>query len=154
MAVIQHALKWFENKFSCAKFVLVVYPTAVMLNIEDITRSYDMILKDEHCDFVMSSTTFGFPIQRAIQLDSAGYAEMIDPDHCFTRSQDLPEMMHDAGQFYLYRTQIVRDRKSLINSRVRLYHINRKRVVDIDTPEDFEVAEELLKRYKKNQNNK
>jgi pseudaminic acid cytidylyltransferase len=151
MAVAHHALEWFEANFFCTKFVLVVYPTAVMLDAEDIKRSYDTILRDEQCDYVMSSTTFGFPTQRAIHLNSSGYAEMVDPNHCFTRSQDLPEMMHDAGQFYLYRSQNVRDKKSLINSKVRLHHINRKKVVDIDTPEDFEVAEALLQHYKQNQ---
>ena len=49
---------------------------------------------------VFAATSFPFPIQRAIHLDAQGYASMFQPECFSSRSQDLTEAYHDAGQFY------------------------------------------------------
>ena len=97
----------------------------------------------------MSATNFSFPIQRAVFENDLGYAEMFYPEHYSTRSQDLIEAKHDAGQFYLSRAIAVRRKSLLINSKVKLQMLHRNNVVDIDTLEDFEIAEEKLNIYKK-----
>jgi len=53
--------------------------------------------------------------------------------------------MHDAGQFYLFRSDAVRAEKSFSDLNVRLKLLDRNKVVDIDTIEDFEVAETRMK---------
>ena len=49
-------------------------------------------------------------------------------------------VQHDAGQFYLSRVEAVRNSKILTNSKVKLYMLNRNKVIDIDTPEDLEIC--------------
>ena len=58
--------------------------------------------------------------------------------------------MHDAGQFYLSKAEAVRQGAILTNSNVKVQLLKRKKVVDIDTLEDFELAEEKLRLYKAN----
>jgi len=93
----------------------------------------------------MSATNFVFPIQRAMFQNSEGYAQMFKPENLISRSQDLVEAMHDAGQFYLYRSRTVRAGKDLNKSNVKLQLLDRNKVVDIDTLEDFDVAETRMK---------
>ena len=149
-AVVEHALDWYETNIKKVDFVLTVYPTAVLLNENDIRSAIKALDDDHECDSVMSATNFSFPIQRAVFENDMGYAEMFYPKQYLTRSQDLPEAKHDAGQFYLSRANAVRRKSLLTNSKVKLHMLHRNNVVDIDTLEDFEVAEEKLNIYKRN----
>jgi pseudaminic acid cytidylyltransferase len=148
-AVVEHALKWYEANVKKVDFILTVYPTAVLLREEDIYAAITLLSEDEECDSVMSATNFAFPIQRAVFENDKGYAELFEPRYYSTRSQDLIEAKHDAGQFYLSRTASVRNGAILTNSKVKLQLLHRNNVVDIDTLEDFEIAEEKLRINKK-----
>lgn len=149
--VVSHAIRWYEKKIKKVEFVLTVYPTAVLLREDDIISAISVLNSDKKCDSVMSATHFQFPIQRAIFKNKYGYAEMFEPDNYPKRSQDLPRAMHDAGQFYLTRARAARNETSIVNSRVKILPIHPKYVIDIDNEEDFEIAQEKLKLYKKKQ---
>lgn len=148
-AVVTHALSWYEKNVRTVDYVLTVYPTAVLLREKDIRISMETLATDSRCDSIMSATSFPFPIQRAVYENKDGYAQMFDPDNYHLRSQDLTEAKHDAGQFYLSRAEAVRRGALLTNSNVRLHLLSRNHVIDVDTFEDFEVAEEKLRLYKK-----
>lgn len=147
--VVQHAVKWYESNIKKVDFVLTVYPTAVLLSANDLCRAMETLSSDEKCDSVMSATTFPFPIQRAVFENHKGYAEMFEPNNYSARSQDLIEAKHDAGQFYLSRVEAIRNGKLLTNSNVKLHILKRNNVIDIDTLEDFHIAEEKLILQKK-----
>lgn len=150
MPVITHALKWYEENIKVVDYVLTVYPSAVMLYEKDVRNAITKLIQDDKCDSVMSATNFAFPIQRAVFENQNGYAEMFQPQHYSTRSQDLTEAKHDAGQFYVSRASSVRNGFVLTNSNVKLQLLHRNSVVDIDTMEDLEVAENTLRINKKN----
>ena len=62
-----------------------------------------------------------------------------------TRSQDLEEMYHDAGQFYWGRPQAwLRESSAFSNNSIAI-RLPRYRVQDIDTLEDWERAEHMFK---------
>ncbi|MCC9624272.1 pseudaminic acid cytidylyltransferase [Thalassospira sp. MA62] len=146
--VVTNALEWFETNVKKVKYVLTVYPTAVMISADDIVDAFKMLLADDSCDSVMSATSFAFPIQRAVFTNANGYAELFQPQYFHSRSQDLTGAQHDAGMFYVDRVEGVRAGKLLPDSNVRLKMLHRSKVIDIDTPEDFEIAEEKLTLYK------
>lgn len=143
--VAKHALNWFEENRNKVSHVLIIYPTAVLLNINDIKDSLQHIKDNEDLDFVMSATSFPAPIQRALYLDKQGKAKMFNPEHYSSRSQDLRNSYHDAGQFYIYNAESLRNGKTLVDSNVGLKILPRNRVIDIDTEEDFEVAESRMR---------
>lgn len=146
MPVIQHALDWYEKEDSCVEFVLVVYPTALGILSEDIVKAYSLLLGDIQCDMVMSVLSYAFPIQRAVfESPEDTYIRMFQPEFFSARSQDLVEAFHDAGQFYLFRTGAIKNGKELPNANILKYQLERKNIVDIDTPEDLEFARFLMK---------
>ena len=120
--------------------VCSVYPAAVFVRPEDLRASLGLLVADS-VDFVVSAAAFPSPIQRALRQRSDGMAEMFWPENRDTRSQDLEEAFHDAGQFYWGQRSAWLSGTSSLSGNSRLYVLPRWRVHDIDTPEDWELAE-------------
>ena len=113
--------------------------------IEDLKNSYDLILKNEH-KFVFSATEFPHPIQRGFKKNSSDKGlEMLFPEHYNTRSQDFPEWMHDAGQFYWGDIDSWLEEAMNFDENSFAYRLPRWRVQDIDTPDDWKRAELIFK---------
>ena len=70
---------------------------------------------------------------------------MFEPNNYSTRSQDLIEARHDAGQFYFAKLSAVISETSAMSSTSSMLILPRERVLDIDTEEDFYLAERLFK---------
>ena len=70
---------------------------------------------------------------------------MFSPENYEARSQDLDEAFHDAGQFYIGKPEawINKEKQFSINSEIIM--LPRWRVQDIDTIEDWENAELIMK---------
>ena len=68
---------------------------------------------------------------------------MFQPENLNTRSQDLQEAFHDAGQFYWGKLAAFKTGKPFFSSSSKAILIPRKRVQDVDTLEDWEFAEAL-----------
>ena len=143
--VAKHALDWFENNVKVIDYVLIVYPTAVLLDICDIKSAYSSLGNDKNCNCIFSATSFSFPIQRAIYEKENGYIDKFNPSDYPKRSQDLIKAYHDAGQFYIYRATALRNKLDLKEEKTKIFKLNRKKVIDIDDYEDFDIAEEKMK---------
>jgi len=143
--VAQHAHQWFELNIEKVDYVLIVYPTAVMLSYKDIQSAFETLQRDRECKSVFSATTFPFPIQRSVFLNKSGFAEMYEPHNYHRRSQDLPDAYHDAGQFYFCRSQSIRSGLNPFDGTSKMQFLHRRKVIDIDTLEDLEVAEIMMK---------
>ncbi len=143
-AVIRHAIQQVEAEGTTLGFVCVAYPGAILSTADDFRRSYELIRGDEY-DFVFTATSFPYPIQRALKRHSDGSCEMFEPAELLTRSQDLEEAFHDAGQFYWGRRDAWASGKAVFTSRSLMYELPRHRVQDIDTPQDWERAELLYR---------
>ena len=93
--VMAHAVKTLglDNEST----VCCLYATAPFLQPEKLAIGPEKL---NHADFAMSVTSYAFPIQRALRVKSLDQIEMINPEQFTTRSQDLEECFHDAGQFY------------------------------------------------------
>jgi pseudaminic acid cytidylyltransferase len=141
--VIAHAIEWHREKKLDPTQVCCIYATAPFVRGEDI-RQGGAALSQSGADFAFSVTSFAFPIQRAIKLRGDGRIEMFDPAHFQTRSQDLPEAYHDAGQFYWGTKVAWLSGAPIFGSGSVPVILPRYRVQDIDTPEDWEQAEALM----------
>ena len=61
-----------------------------------------------------------------------------------TRSQDLPEALHDAGQFYWIDLDSYKQTWTVLGNDACSVYLPRHMVQDIDTQEDWDVAERLF----------
>ena len=77
---------------------------------------------------------------------------MFNPEHINTRSQDLEEAYHDAGQFYWGTKETFNSNSSILSDTVIPYILPRHLVQDIDTLEDWKRAEimhEVIQKIKR-----
>ncbi len=142
--VIAHAIAWMNRNAGSVDFACCLYATAPFVQAEDLRRGLDL-LKHIGADYAFSVTSYAFPIQRAIRITADQRVEMFNPEHFTTRSQDLEEAFHDAGQFYWGRAAAWLAGKPLFSHDATPVPLPRHRVQDIDTVEDWERAQWLFK---------
>lgn len=142
--VIRHAIEWCNHQGQSVEQACCLYATAPFVSAEDLRRGLDM-LQGNACDYAFSVTSYAFPIQRAIRFSEQGRVAMFNPEHFNTRSQDLEEAYHDAGQFYWGRADAWLQGKMIFSPDSLPVLLPRHRVQDIDTPEDWLRAEWLFK---------
>jgi pseudaminic acid cytidylyltransferase len=142
--VIAHATQWFNSNVGPTENVCCLYATAPFVQAEDLQNGL-RILQESKAEYAFSVTSFPFPIQRAIRINSQGRVEMFQPEYLNTRSQDLEEAWHDAGQFYWGKAEAWLPGKTIFSIDSAPVKLARYRVQDIDTFEDWERAEMLFK---------
>lgn len=142
--VIAHALKWCIEDGIKVKNACCIYATAPFISSSSLQEGM-VALSIGDTDYTFSATSYAFPIQRAIKIDNECRVNMFQPEHLNTRSQDLEEAYHDAGQFYWGKAQAFLEKRAIFGSNSKAVLLPRKRVQDIDTQEDWELAEALYR---------
>lgn len=147
MDVMHHAITWCMDNGWSVDAVCCLYATAPFVTPEYLKQGFDKLNKGLF-EFVFSAATFPFPIQRAIKVSSKGEVSMFSPENEQVRSQDLEEAYHDAGQFYWGKTEAFLERKTIFSEHSSMVLLPRSRVQDIDTNEDWDLAEALYSALK------
>lgn len=146
--VIRHAIEWIEvNTQRQPDVVCCLYATAPFVEAEDLCKGLSTLV-ETGSDYAFSVTSYAFPIQRAIRLTPEGRVSMFNPEHFNTRSQDLEEAYHDAGQFYWGRAEAWKEGRMIFTSGSAPVHLPRHRVQDIDTAEDWERAQWMFESWR------
>jgi N-acylneuraminate cytidylyltransferase len=146
--VIRHAIEWFIQQGQRPEHACCIYATAPFINPADIRRGLD-ILSETGSDYAFSVTSYPFPIQRAIRITPDGRVEMFNSEYFNTRSQDLEDAYHDAGQFYWGRASTWLAEKMIFSPDAAPVLLPRHQVQDIDTMEDWQRAELMFQAWKK-----
>ena len=141
--VIAHAIKECQRLGLKVDYACCIYPGVPFLEAEDLIRSYGRLIEGK-VDFVYPVAEYSHPTQRAMRQLSSGQMQFVDPSSEMTRTQDLETTFHDAGQFYWGKASAWLANKKMHSDGVGMV-IQNWRVVDIDTPEDWERAELLRK---------
>jgi len=118
-----------------------IYATAAFVTSAHLKTAHELLTQD----FVFAAASYAHPVQRAMIQKADGGVEMLYPEHTGTRSQDLPEAFHDAGQFYWGSAEAFVARRPMFGPASTPYILDRRSVQDIDTPEDWDVAEAMFK---------
>jgi N-acylneuraminate cytidylyltransferase len=116
-----------------------IYSCAPFVSKEILIEGFQKLNKDNF-DSVFPIVPYSFPIQRALSLND-GKISMIDEKYLITRSQDLEDKYHDAGQFYWCNTE-----KLILNSKILTKNsgsivVSELKAQDIDTEIDWKLAE-------------
>ena len=142
--VISHAINFIAANMATPVYACCIYATAPFIQARYLAEGLE-IMRKHKCSTCYSVTSFPFPIFRALKISDAGVLEMFWPEHEMTRSQDLPEAYHDAGQFYWVDCEKFLVEPKLYANDSRPIHLPRHLVQDIDTPEDWVRAEYMYK---------
>ncbi|MCE9925864.1 pseudaminic acid cytidylyltransferase [Aeromonas media] len=125
-----------------AEHYCCIYATVPLIQADDLKGAYQRLIASQ-APFVYTVAEFGFPIQRAVRMDKQGRVTPFWPEQMAKRSQDLEPAYQDAGQFYWGTRAAWLDGISPVGGEGIGHILPRHRVVDIDTPEDWHLAELL-----------
>ncbi len=140
--VVHHTLAWLLKKQESYEYACCIMATAPFIQVKYLKRGCD-IIRGKSVSSAFTVTSFSFPIFRAFKITEEGFLRMVWPEHEFMRSNDLPETFHDAGQFYWLDVKNFLTEKKIYTSDAVPIFVPRFMVQDIDTEEDWEVAEKM-----------
>ena len=142
--VIGHTVSYLEKKGYNIDYACCIYPTAPFIQVSDLLQGLELI-KSEKWDLILAATNYSYPIFRSFEYLSNGGLKMIFPKYFNSRSQDLPKVYHDTGQFYWAKPKIWKSKSSGFNIKNSIVEIPNFRAQDIDTVDDWQKAEVMFK---------
>ncbi|MBI5558932.1 MAG: pseudaminic acid cytidylyltransferase [Deltaproteobacteria bacterium] len=138
--VVDHALRWLQEYDERVRHVCCIYATAPFIRPEDLRTGHELLV-GHRVSTVFPVTNYPSSIFRALKIEADGHLAMMWPEHELTRSNDLPEAYHDAGQFYWLDVAAFLASGRIYGHDALPLILPRCLVQDIDTPEDWHLAE-------------
>lgn len=136
--VIMEVLKSYQKINQEFDAFCCIYPTAPFLSGERLRSAMELLAE---ADSIMPVVPFSYPPQRGLVINQKGFVERQFPEYATARSQDLLKIYHDCGQFYACRTDAFLKAGTTDVERLLPLILNEMEVQDIDTIEDWEMAE-------------
>ena len=136
--VIAHAITACQALGWSIDYVCCIYPCVPFIQTSDLKLALDL-LQASQAAYSFPVTEFPSPIQKALRRLPDGRMQPFYPEFELARTQDMESAYHDTGQFYWGKADAWLTNDKIHCSGVGL-PIPSWRVVDIDTPDDWERA--------------
>jgi len=137
--VILEVLSAYKQKGVDFDYACCIYPTAPFVNPAKLKEAFE-ILKKENASTVLPMVRFSYPIFRALKQENRKL-DFFWPEYRSSRSQDLPEAFHDAGQFYFMDVKHFLKNSQIFNANTLGIEVPEREVQDIDNESDWILAE-------------
>lgn len=124
------------------KYHFCIYPTAPLIEAEDLIKAFNKI-KQKNYDLLIATNTYNSNPLRSFRItkDKISFKWRV---FAKKRSQDLEDLIHDSGTFYIYKTKKFLKFKKMPKA-TSFYNIDKFRSVDINNLQDLKFAEFLYK---------
>lgn len=116
-----------------------IYPTAPFVTANILSTAMQL-LEQEQADCVIPVVRFSFPPQRGVIINNNKITPKW-PENMAKRSQDLEPLYHDCGQFYCLNVERFLQQKVIWMEHAVPIIQEERYVQDIDTLEDWALAE-------------
>lgn len=137
--VVDEVLNAYEGQCVYFDRACCIYPTAPFVT-GDTIKTAMQLLEQGRADCVIPVVKFSFPPQRGVIIEDGRIVPKWK--ECMNmRSQDLEPLYHDCGQFYCLNVESFKQQKAIWMENVVPFIQDEMTVQDIDTPEDWEIAE-------------
>jgi len=116
-----------------------IYPTAPFISSDVLLKAF-RVFQTNKFDSLFPVLKYRYPIHRALVIDSSKRVSMLRSEYISTKSQDLIETYHDAGQFYWFDVAKFLYNKQLFSKNSGAIVLSEMQAHDIDELEDWEIA--------------
>ena len=137
--VLMEVLEKYKERGIRYENACCIYPTAPFVTGYKLRQAMEMLVKEKK-DSVMPIVPFSFPPLRGMVIND-GKLEYKWQEYAMKRSQDLEEIYHDCGQFYVFRVETFEKEKKLVTDNTVGMIISELEVQDIDNETDWQLAE-------------
>lgn len=142
--VILDAMDWADSHGISYDKVVLLQPTSPMRTAADVSACLE--LYSPAIDMVVSVTPAACnPYYDCFETTDEGFLHVSKGDGSLTRRQDAPEAWQYNGAVYVINPASIRREGLGAFTRRVPYAMPRERSVDLDTPLDWLVAEEIMK---------
>ncbi|MCI7351471.1 MAG: acylneuraminate cytidylyltransferase family protein [Ruminococcus sp.] len=116
-----------------ADVYVMTHTTAPFISAESISKGLRAVLSGDH-----DSSFAVKKLQDFLWKDGNPFNYQLDN---IPRTQDLPPLYEETSGFYIYRSEIITDMHRRIGNTPYLVEVGEIEAIDIDEPEDFEIAD-------------
>jgi len=138
--VLQHALETADVHGP----VVLLQATSPLRSPSDIEEAL-RVFAGGYFELVMSVTEADRGVLKWGTLRGNRFQPLSDPAHCFANRQSLPAVVRPNGAIYVLDADWFVGRGSFVSERIGVLPMPAERSLDIDSLEDFERCEALLK---------
>jgi CMP-N-acetylneuraminic acid synthetase len=151
ISVVHHAMKWLEeNQGFRPDAIAILPPTSPLRTVEQIDQTVDLLWSSGLDSAVTIIPVQDHPYFIFSRGEKGEMAELISLPQKPLRRQDLPEFFTHSQSVIVSRTDYLKtcgEKDPIFNFRSMAGHpVDRESAMDIDTPDDFALAESLLER--------
>lgn len=144
-----HALEQLAERGETYQRVVQLLPSCPIRSGDDIRSQYKLFLQRD-ADFQLSCVEFMWMTPWwAVHLDKAGRTRPLFPDKLQARSQDLEMLYFPSGAIWIAKVPALMQSRNFYGPDYRFAPIDWKAAVDIDVPEDVEMAEVVFQMVRK-----
>lgn len=129
----------YEKSGKTIDVLCCIYPTAPFITAAVLRSAYTVFVEGGF-DSVFPIVRFDFPVWRSLAFDGR-LVKPIWPQYYQKRSQDIQAAFHDAGQFYWIRASSLVESRTVVTDNSGAIEVSALNVQDIDTEEDWKLAE-------------
>lgn len=124
---------------------VLLQPTSPMRMSEDIKEAY-MLFKEKKAKSLTSVTEVDHPVQWCFKLDATYFMkDFATSPYKACRRQELEKYYRENGAIYIVGTSEIADHSfDFYSDQCVAYVMNRERSIDIDTLQDFIIAETIM----------
>jgi len=137
--VLEEVIVNYINKGQKFDYVCCVYPCVPFLSGQTLRDAYNKLIVSGN-DALQPVCKYSVPIEWAMKIKD-GILIQNDKDAQLLRSQDLIPSYFDVGMFYMIKTNVLLEEKSLNPPKTMAYIIDERIVQDIDNIDDWNMAE-------------
>ena len=137
--VLMEVLREYEKRGKKFDDMTCIYPTAPFITAQKL-RDAMALFRNTNSSLLIPVVRFSYPPQRAYVIH-AGKLQFKWEEYRYARSQDLEPFYHEAGQFYCYSIKDYIAANGAIKDNIVPFILPESEVQDIDTEEDWKMAE-------------
>ena len=143
LAVIDHALQWFKDKYDyLPEQVMWLQPTSPFRSSAIIEQALAMMAQRQ-ADSVIGCKEIHRDLTTLFRTQD-GFLTALSEERVQTRRQDVEPLLTPNGAMYLCKTSVLRGKRSFYSERTLPLVMDAIMSLDIDTPTDWAMAEALV----------
>ena len=138
--VLQWVLKRYQKLGRDFEDVCLLMPCAPLIVAEDLRKGFELYLAHRRRKALLAISEYPVPIEWAFKRADDGALQPVQPGMFAVRSQDLGKKYYDSGIFIFFNAASLLSDTPPADDNYIGYQLPRQKSIDIDTPEDLELA--------------
>ncbi len=147
-----HALSYIEKNYSLPKIVLVLQPTSPLRESLDLQNGLDSFRNFEY-DSLFSGSILGDTLIWSKNPSNLLKSLNYDYQNRSIR-QEFPEQFIENGSFYIFKPEILRKHNNRFGGKIGIQMMDFWKSFELDTLDDWDFCETLMKHYLLKKNTK